>query len=245
MGPGYRLAPHRVDPSSRRRALVVALSCLALLAVVIAKPWAMAPASVPATAAPSPTAASAVVQAAPAIDPALAGGPATAFVRTWPVLAVQPRAGGLRPTASEQLASREVASQGWSVGDGGSGPRLLHDERWAEWQAASVAPATGDPEDIVVWPGSGVCNGLPLLDALPSFLAVSAPPRLGAVERLAAWWSDGARVVALANSVREIAAGPRSTVRFLERIDGTRWPAGRYEIHATVGAGTFAVTVCL
>ena len=86
---------------------------------------------------------------------------------------------------------------------------------------------------------------MPALADWPAFIAVTAPRSLSADWHLTGWWSDGSRVANLAGSLREVSSPGERGIKYLTRLDGATWPAGRYEFHAIDGTDEVALTICL
>lgn len=242
MNTRYELNPSPVGPSPRRRAflLVVAVP-LVLLSLVVVKPWETpshgnTPAADLST--PSPPAGRAATRVS-------RPDPSQAAVASWPVVSSGARANGDEPTPAEMLAGRVAMPAGWTVGDGGPGRRPNRDDPWVDWLPVSVIPSTDAPGTIVIWPDTGLCTGVPVLDDRPTFITVSAPADLPRGWRLNGWWSDGIRYARLDASVRLIAASAHRSLGYIERLDQTPWPAGRYEIHVVTGQQVLALTMCL
>ena len=256
MDPGYEMPPSRIGRPVRWRAVAVLLATGLFLAIVVIKPWAAptspssnadgavsgapsAQAIVPArTVAPSRAGATPRVDASP--------NPTAIPTSPWPAAATGPA-----PIADDRAegagAIRALAAHAgtWGVGDAGFGPRLLRDELWVGWEPVAPEPASDTPTEIEIWPGTGICSGLPILDDQPSFIALTSPVELAADRQIVGWWSDGVEYAALAGSIRLVASDADPGIRFLVRTDGEPWPAGRYEFHVVAGARTVALGVCL
>ena len=164
----------------------------------------------------------------------------------WPVLA---QAGdplgdpGVRlPLTIGSLARR---SGTWGVGDAGLGPRIQREEPWADWVPVKPEAATDSPIYVVLWPGTGICAGVPRLLDQPLFFAVTSSPELPVDRRLEAWWTDGGRVASLDGSVHQITPVGDRGISYLVRNDLAPWPAGRYEFHVEGGGHAYAVTICI
>jgi hypothetical protein len=242
--PGYEIEPSPLGSSTRRTAVLVATALIAFLAVVLIKPWAGP--STPPGAAPAIANASAMVRpAAPAVANSTVPPTATPS-KPWPAIAVGPAAGSA--PAPLDLAKGQplvVYSGAWGVGDGGSGPRLIRDEPWFDWAPVVPQPSTEVPDHVGVWPGTGVCAGLPVLFDRPSFVAVTVPGDLTPAPEVAGWWSDGWNAADLAGSIRQVSPAGTAGISYLVRLDGAIWPSGRYELHVTAGRRTVSMTVCL
>lgn len=239
MEPRYESGLRSVDRSSRRRATLASVVAMALLGLVIARPWGSAPATDT-----SPTAPSVAPSVVSGQRPAPSVRSVAIEVPSWPVVPSHPRALSVTSGDAERLLRPPAdRSAEWSVADAGARPRLADDGSWVDWLAVPVAPATDAPGTVVMWPGTGLCTDLPVLQGGPSFIAVSAPDRVARVPHLTGWWSDGTRVASLDGSVRQVVGSTGLGV--LERLDGSRWPSGRYEFHVSIGARTLAMTVCL
>jgi hypothetical protein len=244
----YEIPPARLGRSSHGRAFgAVALVAL-FLGLAIVKPWAGPPRL--GTSAGSPAAA---VAEASAID--LASSAAATFgpmaippppTPGWPATAGDAVAGdGSAAQAQEALPSLAIHSGSWGVGNVGVGPRMLRDEPWFDWAAVMPEASSDSPLAIAMWPGTSLCAGYPTIYDLPSLVAVTAPTDLAPDWTLAGWWTDGSRVASIDGSLRQISPAGIHGISYLERVDGERWPAGRYEFHVVTGKQTFALIVCL
>ncbi len=116
--------------------------------------------------------------------------------------------------------------------------------------------STDSPSHVATWPGTDVCDRLPMLPGRPSVVAVTTPSAFPAGSRIDGWWTDGAHVASLAGSLGYLstlaptASGDPDTyggsgAPLLVRVDGETWPAGRYELHVGAGTSTTALTFCL
>jgi hypothetical protein len=105
--------------------------------------------------------------------------------------------------------------------------------------------ATEGPIYVVLWPGTGICAGVPRLLDQPLFFAVTSSLDLPVDRRLEAWWTDGGRVASLDGSVHQITPVGDRGISYLVRNDLAPWPAGRYEFHVEGGGHTYAVTICI
>jgi hypothetical protein len=223
MEPGYEITPARLGRSSHRRVAVVAASIVVLLGLVVVKPWAgSAPADRQEPAVASSATAAAVVPPSAAAN----GGPS-------------------RAATSTDIGSLAAHAGTWGVGDGGAGPRLIRDEPWLDWQDVVPETSSDIPDRIATWPGTDICERLPVLFDRPLFVAVTAPIDLQADWRLEGWWSDGGRVASLDGSVRQMSPPGVGGISYLERLDGQPWPDGRYEFHVVASDSTLALTFCL
>lgn len=243
--PAYEVRPVTIPRrSGLRPALAVGLAAI-LVGLVIVKPWTWIgePRSpgiavvLPALSSPSAVA-----------DPTAAVTPDAPFPTTpgWPVLA---QAGdpvgdpGVRlPLTIGSLARR---SGTWGVGDAGLGPRIQREEPWADWVPVKPEAASDSPIYVVLWPGTGICAGVPRLLDQPLFFAVTSSPELPVDRRLEAWWTDGGRVASLDGSVHQITPVGDRGISYLVRNDLAPWPAGRYEFHVAGGGRAYAVTICI
>jgi hypothetical protein len=142
---------------------------------------------------------------------------------TWPVTESDVESSGARdprdPSTSTALA-KVIGTCG--VAALGNGPRLVRDEPGVDWSAVAPEASTRVANRIATWPSTGV----PL-----------DPPIEG-------WWSDGGRVASLDGSIRELSGYGRRGLSYLERIDGSPWPPGRYESHVGDGDEVVAIVVC-
>jgi hypothetical protein len=243
--PAYEVRPITIPRRSRvRPALALGLAAI-LIGLVVVKPWAwMAEPRSPAVAVAP------IVDSTPPVAPgATAAMTPDAPIPTtpgWPVLA---QAGdplgdpGARlPLTIGSLARR---SGTWGVGDAGLGPRIEREEPWADWVPAKPEAATDSPIYVVLWPGTGICAGVPRLLDQPLFFAVTSSRDLPVDRRLEAWWTDGGRVASLDGSLHQITPVGDRGISYLVRNDLAPWPAGRYEFHVEGGGRTYAVTICI
>ena len=136
----------------------------------------------------------------------------------------------------------------WGVWVAGAGPRILREEPWTDWVAVRPEPATSSPLNIALWPGTEVCERLPVLSGAPRVVAVTTPSTLRGVSRIDGWWTDGAHVASLSGSLGYISPPERTgrlTSQLLVRVDGATWPAGRYELHVPARGSVTALTFCI
>lgn len=243
--PAYEVRPVTIPRRSPiRPALAIGLAAI-LIGLVVVKPWgwigeprAHAVAIAP-SAEPTPTART---------DPTAAVTPEATFPTTpgWPAIAQagDPLAdpGDRLPLTIGSLARR---SGTWGVGDAGLGPRIEREEPWADWVPVKPEAATDAPIFIVLWPGTGICAGVPRLLDQPLFFAVTSSLDMPVDRRLEAWWTDGGRVASLDGSIHQVTAVGDRGISYLIRNDGAAWPAGRYEFHVEGGGRAFAVTICI
>jgi hypothetical protein len=138
------------------------------------------------------------------------------------------------------LASR---SGTWGVGAGGTGPRLVRDDPWTDWVA--VEPVAVDGPAIAVWPDTGLCRATPVLLDRPSLVAVTVPPGLAPDWRLETYWSNGPTIVRLDGRVRQVSPPGNRGISYLEQVDGSDWPDGRYEFRVLAGDHATSLTVCI
>jgi len=235
--PAYGVVPIGLGRRPGRRPAVVLAAVAVLLAVVVVKPWAppdgldrsgvaITPFAVPSRAAlTSPSS-----LAAAATDP------------PWPAIAKAGAASDLAPMTIGSLARRWGT---WGVGEGGLGARIEGDAPWADWVPVEPEAATDTPIHIAIWPGTGICAGVPRLLDQPLFFAITTTADLPVDRPLEAWWTDGGRAAALDGSVHQVTPAGEHGVSYLVRDDNAPWPAGRYEFHVTGGNRTFALTICI
>ena len=229
---------------SFRPALALGLAAI-LIGLVVVKPWGWRSEPRSPAVAVAPTA----ERTPPAVtDPTTAVTPDAPIPTTpgWPAVAQagDPLGdpGSRLPLTIGSLARR---SGTWGVGDGGLGPRIERDEPWADWVPVKPEAATDSPIFIVLWPGTGICAGVPRLLDQPLFFAVTSSPELPVDRRLEAWWTDGGRVASLDGSVQQITPVGDRGISYLVRNDQAPWPAGRYEFHVDGGGHAYAVTICI
>ena len=241
MDTGYEMEPERVGRTRSRRVPALVGTAVLVLAVVIAKPWANAQ---PAPAKPVPDLL-AVTAASPARDRRGPGddrpGVHAAAVPTWPVQPGPLNAPTLISAQAESaLPMLDVRRGTWGIGVIGVGPRLSRDATWADWTAIEPEVVQGPAQDglarhVLIWPGTGLCTGVPVTDDHPRIVAVTLPVdiRRGANvgDGWSGWWTDGGRAASIDDSVTVVAMRDQSGIAAIERIDRTPWPIGRYEFH--------------
>jgi len=242
METGYDLEPRPIGRSTHRRVWSVVLATGLFLAVVLLKPWSgQSGADSRADIASSPPAASpdfAVIQ--------IHGQPAKDQIPVWPAAGVASRQADVTAEQAEGgLGGLAVRSGTWGVGDAGVGPRMLRDEPWTDWAATVPESVDGGPLHVSMWPGTSLCDGYRTIYDRPSLVAVTAPADLVPDWRLVGWWTDGSRVAALADSVRQVSPAGNRGIGYLERTDRAAWPPGRYEFHVIAGQTAVALTVCI
>ena len=142
------------------------------------------------------------------------------------------------------MSWRSIPGQ-WGVGAAGVGPRMLRDEPWTDWAAATPESVDGGPLHILMWPGTSLCDGYPTINDRPSLVAVTTATDLVPGWGLVGWWTDGHQVGAPRDSVRQVSPAGQSGISYLERTDRARWPSGRYEFHVIAGDQVVALTVCI
>lgn len=217
MGSAYEVRPVPIGRPARRWPIVLVATTALFVGIVVVKPWApsRAPTAVPLAA---------VAEAAP--------------IPTLPV------AGPAMNDEAATIGSLATHSGRWGVGIAGLGDDD-DDPAWVEWTPVEPEPADETPDRIAMWPGTGVCNGVPVLHERPLFFAVTGPLDLPVDRRLVAWWSDGGRTASLAGSIRQVTPVGDRGVSYLVRLDRATWQAGRYEFHVEAGDRRFALTVCV
>lgn len=254
MDTGYEMEPERVGRTRSRRVPALVGTAVLVLAVVIAKPWTnaqpqpakQAPDLLAVTASARPTATRAATTA-PEATPAA--------VPTWPV-PPGPLNGPTLISAQAEgvLPMLDVRRGTWGIGVIGVGPRLSRDATWVDWSAIEPEVVEGPAQDglarhVLIWPGTGVCTGVPVTDDHPTIVAVTLPVdiRRGANvgDGWSGWWTDGGRTASIDDSVTVVAMRDESGIAAIERIDRTPWPIGRYEFQLRTGDRTFDLTVCL
>ena len=244
--PAYEVRPVTIGRrSATRPALALGLVAV-LIGLVVVKPWGWIG---------EPH--SPAVANAPTVEPTPPGSAAPTAAVTpgapipttpgWPAVAqagdLLEDPGSRLPLAIGSLARR---SGTWGVGDAGLGPRIQREEPWADWVPVKPETATDDgPIFVVLWPGTGICAGVPRLLDQPLFFAVTSSPDLPVDRRLEAWWTDGGRVASLDGSLHQITPVGDRGISYLVRNDDAAWPAGRYEFHVEGGGRTYAVTICI
>jgi hypothetical protein len=134
-------------------------------------------------------------------------------------------------------------SGAWGVGTGGSGPRLVRDDPWTDWAPVDPTPAEGPA--IAVWPDTGLCHQLPVLLDRPLLVAVTVPPGLAPDWRLETYWSNGPTITRLDGRVRQVSPPGNRGISYLEEVDGSTWPDGRYEFRVVTGDHVTSLTVCI
>lgn len=241
--PEYVVAPRPVRRRSRRRLAIVLVAGCAFIALVVVKPWGggeelqpLARATTPSASAPtnsnaSPAAIAAVVPAPP---------------ETWPVTHAGDAAVGTRDPRDPSVVSWLVSHTGtWGIATLGSGPRVVREEPWVDWAAVAAERSARAADRISTWPGTGICTGLPVVFDLPSLVAVTAPSTVADDPPIEGWWSDGGRIVSLDASIRVASPFDGRGITYLERVDGSAWPAGRYAFDVGGGDEIVSLVVCL
>jgi hypothetical protein len=232
MEPGFKVETGPVARRSPRGAIVVGLAMVVGLAAVVAKPWAP-PAPVP-VASSAPVA----VETTPTPPPSTRSAEAS----SWPVVPSGARGSpGSSMSAARAAAALLVDHGDWGVG--AVSPSIGSEDASSIWAPVTPEPTSDTPSEIALWPGTEVCGGLPTLDSLPTVIGLTTPPHLRPSGSVAGWWTDGVRVESVVGSIRRLAIGAPG-VALLERVDGSRWPAGRYEFHVA-GPRTLALSICL
>jgi hypothetical protein len=217
MGSAYEVRPVPIGRSARRRPTLILVASAVLLALVLVKPWAWS-------------------SGPPAVTAAVAtdDGPIASAGVTEPVAT----------PVTATLGSLALRSGTWGVGVAGLGPRY-DATPWIDWVAVEPEPATDSPSRVAMWPGTGICDGVPVLLVGPLFIAITGPGDLPVDRRLVAWWSDGGRTTSLEGSVRQVTPLGDPGISYLVRDDREPWPSGRYEFHLVAGDRAVALTVCL
>jgi hypothetical protein len=243
--PAYEVRPVTIPRRSTvRPALAIGLAAV-LIGFVVAKPWGWIGEPRTPAVAIAPTAES---TPAARTDPTAAISAEAPIPTTpgWPAIA---QAGDPLADPGERLpltiGSLARRSGSWGVGDAGRGPRIEREEPWADWVPVKPEAATDAPIFIVLWPGTGICAGVPRLLDQPLFFAVTSSLDVPVDRRLDAWWTDGGRVASLDGSVHQITPVGDRGISYLVRNDGAAWPAGRYEFHVAGGGRAYAVTICI
>jgi hypothetical protein len=167
-------------------------------------------------------------------------------IPTWP----SERAPSLLATQTAKEAEGALAQLAshagtWGIGTAGVGPRMLRDEPWSDWTAATAEIFDGLPLHIAIWPGTGLCAGFPAIYDQPTFVAVTTPRDVAPDRVFWGWWTDGAKVAPLDGSVVQISPPEDRGIGYLERLDQAPWPPGRYEFHVVADDRSVSLTVCL
>ncbi len=240
MDPGYDVEPRLVGRSTHRGVWLGVLTAAVLLGVVLQKPWA---------AQPRPDSEAILATPVPSASPAFALipiRPEAHLASEWPAGSVPSVLAVATATQAEgALGGLAIHSGQWGVGNAGVGPRMLRDEPWTDWVAATPENVDGGPLHVMTWPGTGMCGGLPSIYDNPSVVAVTTPSALVPDWRLTGWWTDGSNVAALSGSVWQVSPAGNRGISYLERTDRAPWPPGRYEFHVIAGQQTVALTVCI
>ena len=210
---------------------LIVLVAAIFLAVVLVKPWDTTPITPveAAIASPMPVASPAFavipIQPAPSLLPSV-----------WPAAPLASKhAKATAKEAESALGELALHSGTWGVGAAGVGPRMIRDEPWTDWAAATPESVDGGPLHVLMWPGTSLCDGYPTINDRPSLVAVTTPADLVPGWRLVGWWTDGHKVGALKGSVRQVSPVGQSGISYLERTDRAPWPSGRYEFHVIAG----------
>ena len=233
MEPGFKVETGPVARRSSRGAMVIGLAMVVGLAVVVAKPW------VPSVPAPNASAAPVAVVATPSPSSSETATEASA----WPVVPSRESASAGSSTSSARAVAALFVDHAGDWGIGAVTRSVGSGDTSSIWAAVTPEPTSDSPNEIAMWPGTEVCGGLPTLDSLPTVIGLTTPPQLRPSGSVAGWWTDGVRVASVVGSIRRLAIGAPG-VALLERVDGSPWPAGRYEFHVA-GPTTLALSVCL
>lgn len=243
----YEIEPERVGRATdRRRPAALLAVALIVVAAVLIKPWAGSETTIQAVR-PTPEP---VVAVAPPLPRILTARPlptpAAGAIPTWP----SERAPSLlaTETATEvegALGALTGHAGTWGVGTAGSGPRILREEPWSDWTPATAEIVEGGPLHIAIWPGTGLCTGYPTIYDRPTLVAITTPRDVAPDRVLRGWWTDGANVATLDDSVVQVSPPGNRGIGYLERLDRAPWPPGRYEFHVVVGTASVSLTVCL
>jgi len=245
MGSGYERKPEPlVRPRTRRLPIAIGI-VVVLLALMVAKPWASSD-TVPTGADVTHSSGKQVTSPRP-----IASIPAGSAVHVdadpaWPATVVA--SGPATPSVSqaERALTMLTGRAGtWGIGVTGVGPRLIREEPWSDWTAVEPEPVGGPPAHIAIWPGTGLCTGLPTIYDGPTIVAITMPVGLGSRPTLAGWWTDGGRAASIDDSVRLLTSVDDAGMATVERVDRAKWPVGRYEFHVQTKGGIVALTVCL
>ena len=219
---------------------MVVLAVGVFLGVVLLKPWETTPITPVEAAIASPKPVAPPAFAVIRIQPTPAAPP------VWPAASVASKhADAIATEAEGALGELALHSGAWGVGAAGVGPRMLRDEPWADWAAATPESVDGGPLHILMWPGTSLCDGYPTINDRPSLVAVTTAADLVPGWGLAGWWTNGHQVGALKDSVRQVSPAGQSSISYLERTDRAPWPSGRYEFHVIAGDRVEALTVCI
>jgi hypothetical protein len=256
--PGYE-RPTGPLGGSARGAIAVAAGVVIFLAVVSLKPWDTSVVTPVATGRPVASAAAVVERPSDAVasaDAVPSPAPTQATEVTteqiadppWPALpaAISPASSVV--ATEERLGDLRRRAGTWGVWVAGAGPRILREEPWTDWVAVRPEPSTSSPQNIAMWPGTEVCDRLPVLSGPPRVVAVTTPRGVRGASRIEGWWTDGAHVASLAGSLGYVSPPEGSggaTSQLLVRVDGATWPAGRYELHVAAPGSVIALTFCI
>jgi hypothetical protein len=244
METGYEVEPRQLKGSARGRVWLVVLAVAVFLGVVLVKPWETRPVTTIAPieagiASPGPVASPGFavirIQPAPSLPPPI-----------WPAASVASKhATATAKEAEGALGELAVHAGAWGVGVAGVGPRMIRDEPWTDWAAATPEPVDGGPLHILMWPGTSLCDGYPTINDRPSLVAVTTAADLVSGWQLVGYWTNGHKVGALKGSVRQVSVVGQIGITYLERTDRAPWPSGRYEFHVISGDRVEALTVCI
>ena len=124
----------------------------------------------------------------------------------WPAIpaGVPPRTSAAATIGRLDDLARRAGT--WGVWVAGAGPRLIREEPWSDWVGVRPEPSTGAPSHVATWPGTDVCDRVPMLAGRPTVVAVTAPAQLPDA-RVDGWWTDGVRVATLAGSIGYLSTG--------------------------------------
>jgi hypothetical protein len=233
MEPGFKVETGPVARRSSRGAMAVGLAMVVGLAVVVAKPW------IPSVPVPNASTAPLAVVATPKPSSSATASEASA----WPVAPSREGGSAGSSTSSARAVAALLVDHAGDWGIGAVTGSVGSANASSIWAPVTPEPTSDSPSGIALWPGTEVCGGLPTLDSLPTVIGLTTPPQLRPSGSVVAWWTDGVRVASVVGSIRRLAIGAPG-VALLERVDGSPWPAGRYEFHVA-GPTTLALSVCL
>ena len=165
---------------------------------------------------------------------------------TWPVTVADEAGGRAGDRRAPSMQSRLASHTGtWGMAALGNGPRFVLDEPWVDWAAVPPSQSRRAADRIATWPGTGICTGLPVVLDRPSIVAVTTPASVADDPPIEGWWSDGGRIASLDGSIRVLSAFGSRGVTYLERVDGSTWPPGRYAFDVGRGDEIVSLVVCL
>jgi hypothetical protein len=225
-------APIRVSAHRRLSPAVIGLASVALLVLVVAKPWG-----------------SGLDLAASPGASAMAG----VAIVSGPTAGPSPGPTGPVPALSDVAARTLVAFPGpprpgaWGVSvgldttDDSSGAWTM----WSEWVPLDPVSERPEPPIRDAQPIGTDCSSVPTLPAAPSILGITVPEAMSTDFSVLGWLSNGPWTEPLDDELARLDVPGTSQVAAVARRDGLAFPDGRYELHLLTADHVTALGFCL